>query len=170
MKSFFFILTYFVALASFAQTKHTDTSKTVSFVIPTPYQSQYLKEIKSDFIFVNNIDTTSLVVAIKFKVMDKDALLNFKNNTNEAIERSYFIRLKNPKIVTRGEVAKYKDKSIYFFIKQTITAPAENEYMLSYLFYHKGKEINFIFRTKERRLKKVMPKIQAIINSLKFLE
>jgi len=101
--------------------------------------------------------------------MTKANLDAFKKASDGEVEAKLFATIKNPKIVKRGEISNYKDQSTYFHVTHTVAIEAENNYMITYLFYHKDKEINFIFRTKERRMGKVSQEVEEIVNSIKLL-
>jgi mRNA-degrading endonuclease YafQ of YafQ-DinJ toxin-antitoxin module len=164
-------LLYFLLLASnsFSQTHYQDKIGTYSFEMPDTYKKQKSAHEVNEFVFTNNIDTTSLVINIAISIETKEGIIDFKKATNKEVETNYFKILKNPKIVNRGELDTYKDQSIYFHLQHTASAKLENDFMLIYIFFHKGKEINFIFRTKERRLEKIMEDINTIVNSVKLI-
>jgi len=153
-----------------SQTKYENKSKEYSFKIPNEYESQSSNHVRNEFVFVNKKDTTSLVINVNERPYNKESLQSFKEETNSDVEKNYFGVLQNPKIIQRGDLSTYKDKTIFFHVRHMVSSSLENDYMLTYLFYNKGKEINFIFRTKERRLDKVLPAIQGIVNSVLLLD
>ena len=153
-------------VSSYSQTKFESKFKTYSFSMPEEYQSQSSNHLRNEFVFVNKVDTTSLVVNVNERPFDKNSLQSFKNATNADVEKNYFNVLQSPKITTSGDLSTYKDRTIFFHVRHKASVTEENDYMLTYLFYNKGKEINFIFRTKERRLDKVLPTIEKIVNSV----
>ena len=134
--------------------------------MPDEYKSQSSNHIRNEFVFVNKLDTTSLVVNVNEQSFDKNGLQSFKKATNADVEKNYFNVLESPKIITKGDLSTYKDRTIFFHVRHTAASSLENDFMLTFLFYNKGKEINFIFRTKERRLDKVLPAIQNLVNSV----
>jgi hypothetical protein len=159
-----------ISVSSYSQTKFESKSKIYSFTMPDEYESQSSNHIRNEFVFVNKVDTTSLVVNVNERSFDKSGLQSFKNATSSDVEKNYFNVLESPKIITRGELSTYKDRTIFFHVRHTASSSLENDFMLTYLFYNKGKEINFIFRTKERRLDKVLPAIQKIVNSVLLID
>jgi hypothetical protein len=165
------ILAFLLAsVSSYCQTKFESKSRVYSFTMPDEYESQSSNHIRNEFVFVNKGDTTSLVVNVNERPFDKNGLQSFKNASNADVEKNYFNVLQSPKIITRGDLTTYKDKTIFFHVRHTASSALENDYMLTYLFYNKGKEINFIFRTKERRLDRVLPAIQNIISSVQLAD
>lgn len=165
------LVTFFslLALNSFAQTTYESKDKVYSFVMPDKYTSQASSHVRNEFIFVNKQDTTSLVVNVNEATMTKENLVAFKKTSNKDVENSFFSIIDSAKITKRGELKTYPDKTIYFHLSHKAKTEAENDYMLSYIFNHKGKEINFIFRTKARRLSNVSEEIDNIVNSVKLL-
>ena len=110
------------------------------------------------------------------KLQVKENNMNIFNEELEQFCRLYNLPiqhlgkiLKDPKIIARGELTIYPEQSIFFHVRHSANTEKENDFMLTYLFYNKGKEINFIFRTKERRLAKVLTEIEKIVNSVKLL-
>ena len=137
--------------------------------MPNSYESKESNHERNEFIFVNKTDTTSLVVNVNDVVFNKNEIQSFKKASNAEVEINYFKILKDPKIIARGELTIYPEQSIFFHVRHSANTEKENDFMLTYLFYNKGKEINFIFRTKERRLAKVLTEIEKIVNSVKLL-
>jgi hypothetical protein len=167
MSKQFLIWAFLLAsFSSYSQARFESKSQIYSFTMPDEYKSQPSNHLKNEFIFVNKSDTTSLVVNVNERPFDKNGLQSFKEATNNEIEQNYFTALQNPKIITRGDLSTYKDQTIFFHVRHTVSSSLENDFMLTYLFYNKGKEINFIFRTKEKRIDKVLTTIQNIINSV----
>ena len=159
-----------ISTSLYAQTKFENKSKIYGFTMPDEYESQTSNHVRNEFVFANKVDTTSLVVNVNDRPFDKDALKAFKKASNSDVEKNYFSVLQGPKIITRGDLATYKDRTIFFHVRHQVSSPSENDLMLTYLFYNKGKEINFIFRTKERRLEKVLPALEKIVNSVVLLD
>ncbi len=156
----------FLAFTTQSQTKFESSSGIYSFTMPDTYKNEKSNHQRNEFVFVNKSDTTSLVVNVNDRILDKNSLRAFKAASNNDIEKNYFKVLQEPKIITRGDLAGNKDKTIFFHVRHQVSSTAENDLMLTYLFYNKGKEINFIFRTKEHRLDKVLPEINNIVNSV----
>jgi hypothetical protein len=152
-----------------AQQEYMSPSKIYSFKIPAGYKSQPSNHERNEFVFVSPSDTTSLVINVNSRVMDEKNLRSFKKATNAEIESRYFVTVTNPKIIKRGDIDTYQSQSIYFHITHATGSDLENDYMMTYLFFHKGKEINFIFRTKAYRLPSIMKKVEEIVHSVKLL-
>jgi len=170
IKQVFFLTFILVSVSSYSQINFESKSKVYSFTIPNEYESQSSNHARNEFVFLNKGDTTSLVVNVNERPFDRNGYQSFKNATNTDVEKNYFTALKNPQIITRGDLNTYKDKTIFFHVRHTTASSLENDFMLTYLFYNKGKEINFIFRTKERRLEKVLPVIDKIVESVVLLQ
>jgi signal peptidase I len=169
-KLFLYPIFILFSLNVFAQTKFESKTKIYSFDMPDEYSNQASNHVRNEFVFVNKSDTTSLVVNVNDRNYDKNGLISFKKATNADVEKNYFNVLTNPQIINRGDLNTYKDKTIYFHVRHKANSSIENDFMLTYIFYNKGKEINFIFRTKERRLDKVLPAIEKIVNSVILLD
>lgn len=169
MKDLLVILLSVIGLNSYSQKTYTNKDSTYSFVIPEGYTAQPSSHIRNEFVFTNKEDTTSLVVNINESGMTKKNIIAFKKTRDSDVELSFFSVLSNPKIAKRGELNTYPEQTIYFHVNHSVKVEIENDYMMTYLFYHKGKEINFIFRTKARRLPNVSEGIDAIVNSVKLL-
>jgi hypothetical protein len=155
--------------ASIAQQEYVNTTKTYSFKMPENYQPQKSNHARNEFVFVNRKDTTSLVINVNSNKMTTENVLAFKKAPDAEVEKVFFASIPTPKIVKRGEVESYPTQSVYFHVSHGVKVELENDYMMTYLFYHKGQEINFIFRSKERRLVTILPQIEQIINSVKLL-
>lgn len=169
MKSILFISLLLVFTNAFSQKLYKSKSEIYSFEMPPSYQEKPSNHERNEFIFVNNGDTTSLVVNVNDQVIDENYLKGFRKASNEMVEQNFYRTISNPKIVKRGDMVGDQQQSIYFHVTHATTKEAENNYMMNYLFFHKGKEINFIFRTKQRRLDKVLPEVDAIVKSVKLL-
>jgi len=152
-----------------AQKEYISSTKMSSFNVPASYQTQKSNHVRNEFVFVSRADTTSLVINVNTNKMTTDNIVAFKKASNSEIEKVYFVSIQKPKIVKRGEVSSYPQQSAYFHVTHGVGNDVENDYMMTYLFYHKGQEINFIFRSKARRLPGVLPQIEEIINSVKLL-
>lgn len=124
---------------SYCQSKFESKSKIYSFIMPNDYTNQPSNQVRNKFIFINKSDTTSLVVNVNEKPFDQDGLKSFKQASNSDVEKNYFAVLQNPKIIARGELDSYKDKTIFFHVRHETVSPLENDLMLTYLFYNKGK-------------------------------
>ena len=169
MKQILLLNFLLLSLTSYSQVEFENKTKVYSFTMPVQYENQASQQLRNEFVFVNKADTTSLVVNVNERLYSKKELQSFKEASNSDVESRYFNVLQNPKIIDRGELSTYKDHTIFFHVSHSVQTEKENDYMLTYLFYNKGKEINFIFRTKGRRLEKVLPEIIKIVNSVKLL-
>ena len=157
------------AIISTGQTKYINPSEIYSFEVPKGYNSQKSNHVRNEFVFVSNSDTTSLVVNVNTMQLTANYVKEFKQATNAEIEKHYFQAVQNPNIVLRGEVESQKDKSIFFHITHDSNSASGNDYMMTYLFYHKDHEIAFIFRSKQRRLSAIIERIDEIVKSVALL-
>ncbi len=169
MKYIIFCYLVFLTSVSYCQKVYESKSGIYSFTATDKFSPQASNNERNQFVFIDKDDTTSLVVNVNDKDVNQVNLPAFKKASNNDIEKSYFSVIKNPKILKRGELITYPNQTIFFHVTHTVNVEKENDYMMTYLFYHKGKEINFIFRTKERRLNSVLSDIETIINSVKLL-
>ena len=159
----------FLTLQTSSQTLYKNKSGLYSFEISDKFTNQASNHERNEFIFTDKADTTSLIVNVNERLMNKINLDAFKKASNQDVEINYFNILSNPKILKRGQLNNYPNQSIFFHVTHDVKIEKENNYMMTYLFYHKGKEINFIFRTKQRRRETLFADIDKIVNSVKLL-
>ncbi len=169
MKFLVLVCCSFLAISSYSQKVFDSKSGIYNFKISDKFISQLSNNERNEFVFTDKDDTTSLVVNVNDRPVSKSNLSAFKKASNTDIEKKYFVTLKNPQILKRGELDTYPDQTIFFHLTHSVSSEKENDYMMTYIFYHKGKEINFIFRTKERRLANIFSDIETIVNSVKLL-
>lgn len=159
----------FLAAVSFSQNSFQNKSGIYSFKTTGKFTQQASANERNEFIFTDREDTTSLVVNVNDRTFTAADIAALKKASNSEMESGYFKVLKEPKIIKRGELSTYPGQSVFFHVQHGTASEKENNFMMTYIFYHKGKEINFIFRTKERRLAVVQAEIDSIVNSVSLL-
>lgn len=159
----------FLVTVSFSQNSFQNKTGIYSFKTTAKFTQQASANERNECIFTDREDTTSLVVNVNDRATTAAEIAAFKKASNSEVEDSYFKVLKEPKIVSRGELSTYPGKTVFFHVQHAANSEKGNKFMMSYIFYHKGKAINFIFRTKERRLAVVQAEIDSIVNSVILL-
>lgn len=151
--------------------QHVYTSPTglYRYTLPAVYLPAAGTSSAYETAFINPADSSTLVCMVKSTNLTPEGVAAFKQAADTTIEKQFFTYVKNPHIRQRGEVARYAAQSVYFYLRHTVSSATGNDYIMHYLFYHRGQEISFIFRTREERLARLQPIVDAVIQSVELL-